>query len=65
MTGKKLQKPQEKKVDFNVWFAMRAKKIPGQHLREVIWADFKGRGLTSKETLSTYDDALRRYGVEL
>ena len=51
--------------DFNVWFAMREKKIPGQHLREIIWADFKGQGLSSKETLATYDKALIKYGVKL
>ena len=52
-------------VDFNVWFAMREKKIPSQHLREIIWADFKGRGLSKKELLATYDDALVKYGVTL
>lgn len=53
------------KLDFNVWFAMREKKIPGQHLREIIRADFKGRGLATKETLATFDEALRKYGVKL
>ena len=52
-------------VEFNVWFAMREKKIPAQHLREIIWADFRGRGLSDKETLATYDDALAKYGVKL
>lgn len=52
-------------VDFNVWFAMREKKIPSQHLREIIWADFKGRGLSLQETLATFDAALLKYGVKL
>lgn len=52
-------------VDFNVWFAMREKKIPAQHLREIIWADFRGRGLSGKETLEVYDAALAAYGVKL
>lgn len=52
-------------VDFNVWFAMREKKIPSQHLREIIWADFKGRGLSKTELLTTYDQALTKYGVKL
>ena len=51
--------------DFNVWFAMREKKIPSQHLREIIWADFKGQGLSNKELLTTYDEALTKYGVKL
>ena len=52
-------------VAFNVWFAMREKKIPARHLREIIWADFKGQGLSSNETLATFDQALARYGVKL
>jgi hypothetical protein len=52
-------------VDFNVWFAMREKKIPAQHLREIIWADFQGRGLSKKETVVAYDAALAEYGVKL
>lgn len=52
-------------VDFNVWFAMREKKIPAQHLREIIWADFRGRGLSKKETVATFDEALAKYGIKL
>jgi hypothetical protein len=52
-------------VDFDVWFAMREKKIPSQHLREIIWADFRGQGLSKQETLETFDKALARYGVKL
>lgn len=52
-------------VEFNVWFAMREKRIPSQHLREIIWADFKGQGLFPRETVATYDQALRSYGIEL
>lgn len=52
-------------VDFDVWFAMREKKIPSQHLREIIWADFKGQGLSKKATIADFDAALLRYGVKL
>lgn len=52
-------------VEFNVWFAMREKRIPGQHLREIIWADFKGQGLSNRETVADYDMALANYGVKL
>lgn len=52
-------------IDFNVWFAMREKKIPPQHLREIIWADFVGQGLSSKEELAVFDAALAKYGVKL
>ena len=53
------------KVDFVVWFAMREKRIPAQHMREIIWADFKARGLTDQESLETFDAALVAYGVKL
>lgn len=52
-------------VDFNVWFAMREKKINSNHLREVIWADFKGQGCLPKESLAVYDQALANYGIAL
>lgn len=52
-------------VEFNVWFAMREKKIPAQHLREILWADFQGQGLSKKETVAAYDAALVKYGVKL
>jgi hypothetical protein len=52
-------------IDFNVWFAMREKKIPSQHLREIIWADFVGQGLSGHEEMSVYDIALAKYGVKL
>lgn len=52
-------------VDFNVWFVMREKRIPAQHLREIVLADFKARGLSKQETVETYDRALAAYGVRL
>lgn len=52
-------------LDFDVWFAMREKKIPAQHLKEIVWADFKGQGLSKQELAATYDAAMLRYGVKL
>ena len=53
------------KVDFDAWFAMRGPKIPPQHHKEVVKADFKGRGLGQHESLEDFDAALRKYGVKL
>jgi len=53
------------KIDFEVWFATRAKHIPEQHLREIVWADFRGRGLSAKETVAAFDAALAEYGIRL
>lgn len=52
-------------VEFDVWFAMRSKQIPPQHLKEILQADFKGRGLSANETLEVFDKALVAYGVKL
>lgn len=53
------------KVDFDAWFVMRGSKIPKQHHKEVIRADFKGRGLSQYESLEAFDAALRKYGINL
>lgn len=52
-------------VEFDVWFALREKRIPSQHLREIIWADFRGQGLSKYATMAAYDEALTKYGVKL
>lgn len=61
--------PQEEKKDesclFDAWYAMRASQIPGRHMKEILRADFEGRGLGNKETIAKYDMALEKYGVKL
>ena len=53
------------KLDFETWFAMRESKLPKQHRKEIILADFKARGLQQCESLADFDAALRKYGVNL
>ena len=53
------------KVDFDAWFVMRGSKIPKHHHKEIIQADFKGRGLKQHESLEDFDAALRMYGINL
>jgi len=58
----------EKTVDtvtFNAWWMLRCKKINKAHRKEVIWADFKGRGLKNAELIETFDSALTKYGIIL
>lgn len=52
-------------IDFDGWWAARQTKIPRQHHKEVIKADFRGRGLTTKETMADFDAALVQYGIKL
>lgn len=57
--------PKPMKLDFDAWWAMREKKVPQHHLKEIILADFQARKLSLQETMQTYDEALRKYGVKL
>jgi len=52
-------------VSFDIWWAMRSKSIPARHAREIIFADFKARGLSDKETIENYDNGLEKYGIKL
>lgn len=60
---KKVQEPE--KLDFDSWYAMNEDKIPGHHRKEIIKADFKGRGMKQEESSASFDAALRKYGVKL
>ena len=55
----------DKKVSFDSWFHQRSKQIPKQHLKEIIAADFKSRGLGNEATIEEFDKALKLYGVKL
>ena len=55
----------EELVMFDAWYAMRAGSIPGKHMKEILRADFTGRGLGNKETMAAFDMALEKYGVKL
>jgi hypothetical protein len=52
-------------VSFDSWFAQRTHKIPKIHKKEIIFADFKARGLGKKAKMEEYDKALALYGLKL
>ena len=54
---------EQPKIEFDTWYAMRSHLIPPHHLKEIIKADFKGRGVPSMATIAEFDEALRKYGV--
>jgi hypothetical protein len=64
LTLEQLQ-PQEPLIDFDAWFCLRQDSIPSHHHKEIIMADFKARGLSMLETISSYDEALRLYGIKI
>ena len=55
----------EKKLSFDSWYHIRKHKIPKQHMKEILIADFKSRGLGNEATMEEYDKALKLYGVKL
>lgn len=56
---------EEHKVDFDVWYGVRSKRIPGIHYKEILRADFKGRKVPAKASMAVFDEALKKYGVKL
>ena len=55
----------DKKITFDSWYHQRKNKIPKQHMKEILLADFKSRGLDEESTMEMYDKALKIYGVRL
>lgn len=54
-----------KKIDFDQWWAIRSKDL-GQpaHVKEIMLADAKARGLREPETLDRWDWAAHTYGLK-
>lgn len=57
--------PKDTKVTFDSWYHQRCHNIPKMHIKEVIMADFKARGVVGKQTMEGFDKALKLYGIEL
>lgn len=56
---------QNKVVSYDSWYHQRKHKIPKQHAKEIIWADFTARGVKESATIEEFDKALELYGVKL
>jgi hypothetical protein len=54
-----------RKIEFDTWWALKEELIPSQHKKEIVWADFKARGLSKLESHKDYDKALEKYGVRI
>jgi len=52
-------------VSYDSWYHQRKHKIPKQHRKEIIQADFKARGMKDSGTVQEFDKALELYGVKL
>jgi hypothetical protein len=60
-----VHRPVQSKINFDAWWAMMSKKLPPQHYKEIVKADFMAQGLTMFETIATFNAALAKYGVKL
>jgi hypothetical protein len=54
------------KISYDQWWMLASKKIAFRPwMKEVIFADFKGRGLTKTETQDRYNEAIRLFGYQI
>lgn len=56
---------EDEEISFDTWWMRRSKMIPQAHRKEIIKADFKGRGMKDKAKTSDFDKALEKYGLKL
>lgn len=61
----KLEIKEENLMDFDAWWSTVKNSIPPAHKKEIIWADFKARKLSNRETKESYDAALKKYGLSI
>lgn len=55
----------DKLVSFDQWFHLRKDQIPSRHMKEILIADFKSRGIEDTATMEQFDKTLALYGVKL
>ena len=56
----------DKKISFDQWWMIVNKRVSLPYWqKEVILADFKGRGLSKLESEKSFDDALKMFGIKL
>jgi len=57
---------QPQKVSFATWWVITTKKANFRpHMKEIIRADFGGRGLSDNETMAAYTAALKQFGYTI
>jgi hypothetical protein len=59
------QSVSDTRISFEEWWISRSKLVPEVHTKEIIRADFTGRGLGEKAEPHEWDSALALYGVKL
>lgn len=53
-------------IGFDIWWVTVSKALNLQaHIKEIVWADFKSRGLKKEEPVAKYNEALRLFGYKV
>jgi hypothetical protein len=56
---------ESEKIEFAIWWMDVSRRVKLKAwMKEIVKADFKGRGLSDKETIKCFDDNLRLFGVK-
>jgi len=64
---RELEKPTNstvEKLSFDHWWvSLNKRSTLRPHMKEIIWADFKARGLDKEELADKYDEGLKLFGL--
>ena len=56
---------EDSKISFDQWWIIINGKVSMRsHLKEILLADFKARGLSKREDEAAYDNALKLFGIK-
>lgn len=56
--------PAADRVSYDHWWIVTNKRLGlRQHMKEILWADMKARGLGKEEAAGKYDEALKLFGL--
>jgi len=56
--------PPDNMVSFDQWWVALSKRMSLRpSLKEIMWADFRARGLNKEESNAKYDEALKLFGL--
>jgi hypothetical protein len=62
----KIEPSEEQKIEFDQWWVIRSAELKQPiHVKEILRADAKARGLNKEEPISKWDWAARQFGLTL
>lgn len=62
----KAEQPDEQKVEFDQWWVLRSAELKQPvHIKEILRADAKARGLAKEEPVARWDWAAKQFGLTI